>query len=40
LKGVNQGTAVIAAKITEPGYEDLDPSSVAVSITEPFVVIP
>jgi hypothetical protein len=40
LKGINQGTARVTAKITEPGYESVAATTVQLSITEPFVVIP
>jgi len=40
LKGLKTGTATISVRISEPGYEHLPTSSVTVTVTEPFVVIP
>ena len=40
LKGVNQGTSVVTAKIMEPGYENIEQTIVTLTVTEPFVVVP
>lgn len=40
LKGLKTGTAVISAKILEPGYETIQTASVVLTITEPFVINP
>lgn len=40
LKGLKAGTAIVTARILEPGYEEVEAAQVPVSITEPFVVVP
>lgn len=40
LKGVKQGTSVVSAKLMEPGYEEVNQTTVTLTITEPFVIIP
>lgn len=40
LKGLKAGKAIISARIMEPGYDEVESTSVEVSITEPFVVVP
>jgi hypothetical protein len=38
LKGLISGTAIISVKINEPGYENVAPSKVTLTVTEPFVI--
>jgi hypothetical protein len=40
LKGLKTGMATVSVRIMEPGYEDVQPSIVQLTITEPFVIIP
>ena len=40
LKGLRTGTATLSVRIMEPGYENVLPAFVTLTITEPFVVIP
>ena len=40
LKGLRTGTTVLSVKIKEPGYENVPPVFVTLTITEPFVIIP
>jgi len=40
LKGLRTGTATLSVRLMEPGYENVEPAFVTLTITEPFVVIP
>lgn len=40
LKGLRTGSATVSVKILEPGYENIEPAKVTLTITEPFVIIP
>lgn len=40
LKGLRTGIATLSVRIMEPGYEEVQSTSVALTITEPFVVVP
>ena len=40
LKGLKTGTATISVRLTEQGYDHVATTSVTITVTEPFVVIP
>lgn len=40
LKGLKTGFALISVRINEPGYEEVLPASVRLTVTEPFIIMP
>ena len=40
LKGLKSGSAQIKVQINEPGYEEIQSTSVQLSVTEPIIILP